>query len=555
MRRERRSSPDRARRSARWRLDAEPSHARRGGIRHAEWNDSRHPHREGGHLMKLWRSPLLGLLFAAVGATTVAAQDSTSVRTSPQGVLFDFQDADLRFVLSALGEAGQLNLTYADLPTRHVTLRTNRPVPTDQILPLLKSVAAANGLRVVEDGAFIRIEDAGLGLRGRGGAGAATKDTTAEPEVRLFVYRLKHARAVRLATTLQSLFGGTSGRGAGPATPSRTLSEELRQQQVSPLNIQPSPSVSVQLGPAGPGQEQGLPGRLRGEVQIVADEATNSLLVRAAADDWTIIRQSIETLDLRPLQVLIEVLIAEVRRTSDLQLGLAGRFGDDSSAFKGRNATGATLQGASAGDFALRVMRVGKVDLDVTLSALSSSGRVRILSRPVLLAQNNQEARILIGSERPFVQVFRSLPTDAAVRDQVVQYRDVGTQLTLTPTINDDGYVNLQLSQQVSNATSEVQFGAPVISTREAATHLFVRDGQTVVIGGLVDRQQDRSRSGIQSELFLFVTPHIIAGDADVDRINDGLNQGTELLRPAVPKPLIQLPQPAPATPRRDSIP
>jgi len=526
--------------------------------------------------MKLWRSPLLGLLFAAVGATTVAAQDSTSVRTSPQGVLFDFQDADLRFVLSALGEAGQLNLTYADLPTRHVTLRTNRPVPPDQILPLLKSVAAANGLRVVEDGAFIRIEDAGLGLRGRGGAGAATKDTTAEPEVRLFVYRLKHARAVRLATTLQSLFGGTSGRGAGPATPSRTLSEELRQQQVSPLNVQPSPSVSVQLGPAGPGQEQGLPGRLRGEVQIVADEATNSLLVRAAADDWTIIRQSIETLDLRPLQVLIEVLIAEVRRTSDLQLGLAGRFGDDSSAFKGRNATGATLQGASAGDFALRVMRVGKVDLDVTLSALSSSGRVRILSRPVLLAQNNQEARILIGSERPFVQVFRSLPTDAAVRDQVVQYRDVGTQLTLTPTINDDGYVNLQLSQQVSNATSEVQFGAPVISTREAATHLFVRDGQTVVIGGLVDRQQDRSRSGIpflkdlpllgflfgstqrsdiQSELFLFVTPHIIAGDADVDRINDGLNQGTELLRPAVPKPLIQLPQPAPGTPRRDSIP
>src|SRR6266540_257057 len=532
MRRERRSSPDRARRSARWRLDAEPSHARRGGIRHAEWNDSRHPHREGGHLMKLWRSPLLGLLFAAVGATTVAAQDSTSVRTSPQGVLFDFQDADLRFVLSALGEAGQLNLTYADLPTRHVTLRTNRPVPPDQILPLLKSVAAANGLRVVEDGAFIRIEDAGLGLRGRGGAGAAT--------------------------------------------PSRTLSEELRQQQVSPLNIQPSPSVSVQLGPAGPGQEQGLPGRLRGEVQIVADEATNSLLVRAAADDWTIIRQSIETLDLRPLQVLIEVLIAEVRRTSDLQLGLAGRFGDDSSAFKGRNATGATLQGASAGDFALRVMRVGKVDLDVTLSALSSSGRVRILSRPVLLAQNNQEARILIGSERPFVQVFRSLPTDAAVRDQVVQYRDVGTQLTLTPTINDDGYVNLQLSQQVSNATSEVQFGAPVISTREAATHLFVRDGQTVVIGGLVDRQQDRSRSGIpflkdlpllgflfgstqrsdiQSELFLFVTPHIIAGDADVDRINDGLKTGTERLKPAVPKTLIQLPQPAPGTPRRDSIP
>lgn len=209
----------------------------------------------------------------------------------------------------------------------------------------------------------------------------------------------------------------------------------------------------------------------------------------------------------------------------------------------------------------MHVMRVGRIKVDVALSALSSTGDVRIVSRPVLLAQNNQEARILIGSERPFVQVFRSLPTDAAVRDQVVQYRDVGTQLTMTPTINDDGYVSLQVAQQVSTATAEVQFGAPVISTREAATHLFVRDGQTVVLGGLVDRQQDRTRSGvpllrdlpligglfgstdrsdIRSELFLFLTPHIIATDEDADRVRDGVNQGTDLLRQTLPvKPLI----------------
>src|SRR5207248_9046586 len=110
------------------------------------------------------------------------------------------------------------------------------------------------------------------------------------------------------------------------------------------------------------------------------------------------------------------------------------------------NTGSATLQGTSTGDFALRLMRVGRINVEIALSALSSRGNVRIISRPVLLAQNNQEARILIGSERPFVQVFRSLPTDAAVRDQVVQYRDVGTQLTLTPTINEDGYVNLQLA-------------------------------------------------------------------------------------------------------------
>lgn len=169
---------------------------------------------------------------------------------------------------------------------------------------------------------------------------------------------------------------------------------------------------------------------------------------------------------------------------------------------------------------------------------------------------------MLVGAERPFVQVFRSLPTESAVRDQIVQYRNVGTQLTITPTINPDGYVNLNVLQEVSTATAETQFGAPVISTREAATQLFVRDGQSVVIGGLIDEQRDRSRSGIpllkdipilgyffgttrdrriQSELFLFITPHIIANDEDVDRVRDAIQSRTEML-PAIPTPLLEPP-------------
>jgi general secretion pathway protein D len=175
---------------------------------------------------------------------------------------------------------------------------------------------------------------------------------------------------------------------------------------------------------------------------------------------------------------------------------------------------------------------------------LKQRGEVNILSRPLLLAENNLEARILVGSQRPFVQVFRSLPTSDAVRDQVVQYRDVGTVLSLLPTINTDGYVDLQVRQEVSSATTEQQFGAPVISTREASTHLFVRDGQSVVIGGLADRQLERTRTGIpllsslpfigwlfgsvhdaetHSELYLFLTPHIVATDADADLLRRGI--------------------------------
>jgi general secretion pathway protein D len=466
----------------------------------------------------------------------VHAQQPTAAQ---DGVRLDFQDVELRFVISALAEAGGLNVVYSDLPARSVTLRMSRAVSPEEIPGLLRSLAASNGLEVVEEGPLIRIV---------GATAAAAETDAAEPdadaELRLYVHRLRHVRAPRLSATLQSLFGGA---GASPAQAARrplSLSEQLRSQQIEPTDPADAPAVQVDLGT----QSIDLPGEITGLVQIVPDETTNSLLVRASERDWLVVEQAIQALDLRPLQVLIEVVIAEVRRTSDLQLGV-------SALAENANAQGLDtqleLEGASAGGFILQIMRFGTTDLNVVMSALAASGNVSIVSRPVILAQNNQQARILIGDERPFIQVFRSLPTDAAVRDQVVQYRDVGTSLTLIPTINADGYVNLDLTQEVNTATSEEQFGAPIISTREAQTQLFVRDGQTVVIGGLVDRQEIRAESGIpllkdipwlgnlfkssrretsESELFLFLTPHIIATDDDADRIRDDIGRDAELL-------------------------
>ena len=121
-----------------------------------------------------------------------------------------------------------------------------------------------------------------------------------------------------------------------------------------------------------------------------------------------------------------------------------------------------------------------------------------------------------------------------------MQYKDVGTKLTVRPTINDDGYVSLLLQQEISAATAETQFDAPVISTREARTQVLIRDGQTVVIGGLTDRQSEKFQSGIPilsgipiigglfghtsrrsnaTELFLFLTPRILRTDADADSV------------------------------------
>lgn len=476
----------------------------------------------------------------------LSAQAEPPGATAP-GAVVDFQDADLRLVISALAEAGNLNVVYSDLPPRRVTLRLTEPVPREHILPLLRSLVESNGLRLVESGSLVRIESGGA----RPAAGRVDDAAVAsDAELRLFVHRLQHAQAPRLAGTLQNLFGG-QGRAPAAGLSRSPLSEALREHRI------PAPNASDESGLEVAAPLPGIRAVLQNEVQIVPDELTNSLLVRSTASDWEVIRRAIDALDLRPLQVIIEAHIVEVRRSDelDVSVGIDGSVGGE----VGEPAVVGGIEAQEMGGLGLEILGVPGLNIDATLSALASRGEVRILSRPVITAQNNQEARILVGAERPFIQVFRTLPTESGVRDQIIQYRDVGTSLTVKPTINADGYVNLQVTQEVSTATSEQQFGAPVISTREASTLLYVRDGQTAVIGGLIDRQQERVRSGIpflmdipilgalfrttrrvdlNSELFLFLTPHVITSDIDMERVRRGVSDGT----PGIREPLPHLP-------------
>jgi general secretion pathway protein D len=160
------------------------------------------------------------------------------------------------------------------------------------------------------------------------------------------------------------------------------------------------------------------------------------------------------------------------------------------------------------------------------------------------LAENNEEAEILVGSQQPFIQVQQT-QVGAVAQNQVVQYQDVGTKLTVRPTISTDGYVQLQLTQEVNQATAQVQFNAPVISTRTLKTRLLVRDSQTVVLGGLSSRERDKSSSGVPvlssipvlgvlfgqqsrtntgTEFFLFLTPRIVRDDIDVTKVTQPID-------------------------------
>jgi type II secretory pathway component GspD/PulD (secretin) len=461
----------------------------------------------------------------------------------------DFQDASLAAVLTALARAAGLNLVVAELPQRTVTLQVQQTLSREAVIEIMRGLAESHQLSFAETDHLIRIGPSAAAVQN--GPGAVRPGGQAE----VHVYRLKHARASSLAATLVSLFSG----GARPAD----VEISGRNDQ---MNIPPMPDPqAVQLHETDMGLPE--PPQRPALLDIIPDPSTNSLLIRASTEDWPIIQDAIQALDLRPLQVLIEVVIAEVRRDRDIGVSISAEGGDRETRTRGE------LLGASTGNLVLEVLQVADLNLDVAISVLSASGQVKILSRPALLAQNNREARILVGSERPFIQVFRSLPTDAAIRDQIVQYRDVGTSLTLIPTINPDGYVSLELLQEVSTATAETQFGAPVISTREIATSLFVRSGQTAVIGGLVDNQLVTTRTGVpllkdipvlgwlfgsntrrstQSELFLFLTPHVLETDEDMDSLRRRIEERDEMNGLLRPPPIVP-PAQEHARPQRDT--
>jgi general secretion pathway protein D len=291
-----------------------------------------------------------------------------------------------------------------------------------------------------------------------------------------------------------------------------------------------------------------------GDIRIIAEESSNSLLIRATDSDWALVQGIIQGVDLRPLQVLIEVTIAEVQRTHDLDLGVSGSAKRIPNGKTAADVTATAPSQASARDFILQLTGGhGTIKYDVAIAALQERGDVKVLSLPVIIAQNNRQATLNVGSSRPFVQVSQTVPNDPTGRVQTVQYIDVGTVLTITPTINPDGYVNLQVNQQDNSATNQIQFDAPVINKREATTQIFIRDGQTTVIGGLADNTRSRDVSGLPylsripllgpllfgrtthsdatNELFLFLTPHIISSDDDIDKLRNAVQEGSDLLK------------------------
>lgn len=482
---------------------------------------------------------LAGVVLLLASGARVSAQSAAGGAAASDSVSIRLVDVDVRAAAQALGRYLDRPVVIGGmLPGSRITLETPRPIPRREVLPLLRGMLEGQNIELVSDtvAGLYRLQPRQMApprvpvetmAAGRGQS----------PE--LFVIRLKHAKAVDAAALVNALYGRASAIGELGERPSPPLSRDLPQM--------PNPT-----GAGLPQPVQGIGGRpavVSGDVTIVPDPRANALLVRASRSDFALIAAAVEQVDVRPLQVLVEVLIAEVRKDRMLDLGVDVKLPPTKVRGTEQTTAEGQLTGGGIGDFVLKVMGLGGADVEATIRAAASRGDATIVSRPVLLAANNEKAEINVGSQRPFVQVSRVLPTDNAARDQVIQYKDVGTRLSILPTISADGYVMLQLVQEVNAATAEQQFDAPIISTRSVDTHVLIRDGQTIVLGGLTDRQREHTQEGIpllssipwigglfghlgrhssETELLLFVTPRIIRDDRAADSLTAPLRNRAE---------------------------
>ena len=256
----------------------------------------------------------------------------------------------------------------------------------------------------------------------------------------------------------------------------------------------------------------------KGEATIEADDGTNSLIVTAEADTMQSLLAVVAKLDIRRAQVQVEVIIVEMTDNDGRDLGVEWLFINDSGGYGASNNSGlgSTIAGAAfetnnngssvdarggiaeaIGGAAGQVLGIGRLDDDlsfnVVVNALQQNSKANILSTPSLLTLDNEEASFVVGQSIPFVTgSYTATGSSSSNPDnpfQTVERENVGITLRVTPQINEGDSLILAISQEVSNVigTSTILNSNPITSERKIETTILADNGQTIVLGGLIE--------------------------------------------------------------------
>jgi len=297
-----------------------------------------------------------------------------------------------------------------------------------------------------------------------------------------------------------------------------------------------------------------------GTPTVTVNPETREVFVIADEETAAYVRNVIDELDRPTPQVLIKCVFLEATYTKDSDIGVEGVYrhtisGAGEFSGDGTGGTAFDLAGGIAGGIptgAGGIYNLVGNDLEITLSALAKAGKTEILSRPSILARNNQPATISLGQQVPLITNTRF--DNFGNQINTVTYQDVGIILNVTPFITEDDLVEMVVAPQISQLTDRSQWvpisggtsnsaavvSAPVINSRSADTVVIVPDGQTVVIGGLMQNTKldstekvpllgdipllgmlfrHKVKNDAKTELMIFMTPHIVRRPSDLLQI------------------------------------
>lgn len=365
-------------------------------------------------------------------------------------------------------------------------------------------------------------------------------------ERRIYVYNLQYAKAAQVGQKLQGLLSnldiqfkspsqsaGGDGLGGDGKTPDGKTNPPRPDgapaaQPVSAVSTTPAVAGSPPPRPGDPASDTG--------VRIEADESHNALLISANARDYELIRQVLAGVDVPPLQVLVEVTVAEVTLNDQLNYGVEYFFNSGRSNTLLTTAATATIVPATPG-FALSYLS-GNASPRAILDALSAVTQTRVISTPRLLVLSNETARLQVGDVVPIItQSATSTVTSNPAVVNNVTYKETGVVLEVTPRVNAGGFVTMDVNQSVSNVvnTTTSNIDSPTIQQRRLSSTISVKTGQTVLLGGLIQQNDSHGNSGIpvlgdlpgvgalfgtrnnssgRTELIVLMTPRVISNDA-----------------------------------------
>jgi general secretion pathway protein D len=357
----------------------------------------------------------------------------------------------------------------------------------------------------------------------------AKLDTPGTSNGNIWVVPLRNAEATKLAITLRAIVAADTALSAQVA--SGTATQAVGAVGATAAPIIPTPGASGGTGSAASTSALTSSSAPSTGGIIQAEPATNSLIITANEPLYRNLRHVIDQLDKRRGQVYIETIIVEVSSTNAAELGIQWQglvgSGNQNTGFGGTNFTNADGTGGSnITNLARNVNSIlnpnnttgitpvppnpglnlglltkfnGVSGMSALITALSTTTGTNILSTPNLITLDNEEARIVVGQNIPLISGSYATTGSAATATPftTVTRQDIGLILRVKPQISENGLVKMQIYQEVSNVASQVPNQGPILNKRDIETNVIVDDGQTLVLGGLIENAYKDSTSGI----------------------------------------------------------